>query len=376
MKALGIRVFRYALAAAIFYAAGAMIPYSLSEAFAQGSKERWDKTVAAAKKEGRVVVFGFVGQDLRQGIVDGFRKAFPEIDIEYTGGRENELVTRIMSERRGGVYGVDVIFSGASVAHLHLMPANALEPMPPALIMPEVADLKYWRDGRHRFTDKEGKWDLAFIEQTGAPIAYDPRHKAEEVDELTKLFDPKFKGRIVVNDPRVPGAGDAFFRWLWRIMEKEKAIDIYKKLRAQTGAIDRDQRRQLEWVAQGKFSVLLGPSNGTMQQLLKAGVKIGALDEFKDVGNWLASGFGTLMRLNKAPNPNAQIVFINWLLSRDGQTAYSRAVNALSRRNDVPTAHLPSWLVPKPGVKYWPSDLQGNTDKTEEEGKLINELFS
>lgn len=60
---------------------------------------------------------------------------------------------------------------------------------------------------------------------------------------------------------------------------------------------------------------------------------------------------GTAMLINKAPHPNAAGVFINWVLTKDGQTAWSKSRNQLSRRLDVPTDHLPPYIIPRTGGK-------------------------
>ena len=50
--------------------------------FAAQPQERWDKVVAEAKKDGKVVVAGPPVPGFRQGLIDGFRKTFG-ITLEY-----------------------------------------------------------------------------------------------------------------------------------------------------------------------------------------------------------------------------------------------------------------------------------------------------
>jgi len=56
--------------------------------------------------------------------------------------------------------------------------------------------------------------------------------------------------------------------------------------------------------------------------------------------------------LNKAAHPNAAIVFLNYLLTHEGQTAYSKAGGATVRRLDVPTDHLHPSTILVPGHTY------------------------
>jgi ABC-type Fe3+ transport system substrate-binding protein len=358
-------------------------------AFAQTKpdwKQRWDKVLSEAKKEGKVVVWGPPGELIRDAMTQGFGKAFPDIAIEYSGARGSEQATRIKAERDGGIFSIDTLLSGTTTAIIQMKPMKALDPVEPALILPEVTDVKYWLNNTLEFADKEGKYDLVFVNQLKMPLVYNlGQVKLEEVDSIHKLLDPKWKGKYVVNDPLPSGSGNVTFRWLWRVLGPEKATEYYRKIRDNAAVVDRDQRRQIEWVAQGKYAFLVAPSDGVMQQLLQRGLKFGVLPEFKE-GTYLTASFGSAMLINKPPHPNAATVFLNWVLGKDGQTAWSRAMNHTSRRVDVPTDHLPPYVIPKPGVKffsgtpkpgdrYWISHHEQNVKRSKEETKILKELF-
>ena len=53
-------------------------------------KQQWDKIVNAGKREGSVVVFGPAGETIRTVLVESFKKSFPEITLEFVGGRAAE----------------------------------------------------------------------------------------------------------------------------------------------------------------------------------------------------------------------------------------------------------------------------------------------
>src|SRR5437868_162635 len=53
------------------------------------------------------------------------------------------------------------------------------------------------------------------------------------------------------------------------------------------------------------------------------------------LGTYLTVGVGAATLLNKAPHPNAARVYLNWLLTKDGQTEWVKGTNFSSRRLDV-----------------------------------------
>ena len=112
-----------------------------------------------------------------------------------------------------------------------------------------------------------------------------------------------------------------------------------------------------------------------MYQLEKVGLKFETLADFKDYGGVLSAGFGSLMLLNKAPHPNAATVFVNWLLSRDGQKAWTKGMGYPSRRLDVPTDEVPWYWIPRAGVKYWNSYSEKAVLRSAAEEKILKELF-
>jgi ABC-type Fe3+ transport system substrate-binding protein len=350
------------------------------------SVPKWQQAVSGAEKEGKVVVFGPPGDIIRRFMTQGFRKAFPKISIEYSGGRGGELATRLKAEMEAGVHTADVFLTGTTTA-VAFFPKDVMAPIPPALILPEVTDPKRWRDQHLLYSDSTTPDNLIFVNHLSPLIVYNlDQVKVADIDRLDSLLEPKWKGKIVLNDPLPSGAAHVHFRWLWELLGAEKAQRYYRSLRKQAGAVDRDQRQQIEWIAQGKHAALVAPSGGVLAQLLQRGLKVGVLGEFKDVGGWSTASFGSLVLLKKAPHPNAATVFVNWLLTKEAQTAWSQALYHMSRRVDVPTSHLPPYVItqtngkywskdPKPGDKYWLSDLAQNLKRTPEEETILKELF-
>lgn len=357
-------------------AAVAAPEHASAQAQEAGWKKKWDGILSGAKKEERVVVAGPPGAEIRNLLTQRFREAFPNIELEYVAARGNELAAKIRSERSAGIYSLDVLLQGTTTALTYFKPLGALDPIPSALILPEVTDLKNWRDSKLEFADKEQQYNLVYAASVKVPVVFnESQARLEEVNGLYKLLDPKWKGKIVMNDPVPSGAGNVTFRFIWNVLGPEKAADYFKRMRAQIGAVDQDERRMVEWVALGKYAINLGPSDRMIPQLLNRGLKFGVVPEFVDYGSYLTPGPSSLVLINKRPHPNAAAVFVNWLLGKEGQKAWSEASGYISRRLDTPTDHLPPYVVPKRGGKYWSSYTENNINPSREEEKALQEIF-
>ena len=95
--------------------------------------------------------------------------------------------------------------------------------------------------------------------------------------------------------------------------------------------------------------MLIGVSDVIAEERIRAGVPLAIIDprQMKE-GTDVSPASGGLGLFNRAPHPNAAKVYINWLLSKEGQTAFARHTGYISARLDVPTDHSP-WRVPIPG---------------------------
>ena len=92
-----------------------------------------------------------------------------------------------------------------------------------------------------------------------------------------------------------------------------------------------------------------------METAIEKGLPVAHLTtkDFKE-GGQVAFGGSVLELINKAPHPNAAKVYINWLLSKEGQTEWVKASGYPSRRLDVPREQFDPGMLPKEGVSYLP----------------------
>ena len=113
-------------------------PASAASASA-GVASSWDDMLAAAKREGKVVVGGPPEPETRTKLPEMMKQRFG-IEVEYLTQTSSQIAARLPNERAANQYTVDVMLSGADTAYTVLLGQGWLEPLKPALLMPGVAD--------------------------------------------------------------------------------------------------------------------------------------------------------------------------------------------------------------------------------------------
>ncbi|NIO07261.1 MAG: hypothetical protein GTO40_04395, partial [Deltaproteobacteria bacterium] len=162
-----------------------------------GWEAEWERTVAAAKKEGKLTAY-ISGYD---GVVPAFQKAFPEIEVVLVTGRGSQLGPRILAERRARKNLTDVYSGGSTTPYKLLYRSGALEPIRPAFILPEVLDKSKWWRGEHRYIDPENSYIFAYTGNVGGGgiVHYNTNLVSpKEFKSYWDILEPKWKGKIVV----------------------------------------------------------------------------------------------------------------------------------------------------------------------------------
>ena len=292
----------------------------------------WEKVTDAAKREGRVVVSIPTSAELRKEFEGGFQKKFPGIELELSVARGASNINKIVEEEKAGVRSYDLHIGGTTSIVTGPLAQNLLEPIPLWMLLPEVKDAKNWWGG-HIWTDTAKKYIYSFTAYITETVWYNSNLvKPEEITSYDHLLDPKWKGKIAILDPRTPGSGESTWGFLWKI----KGEQYLNKLAAQEMIVGRNLRQLAETVARGKASLSIGISYYTYLPFVKAGLPVKPLPNPKE-GFYAATGSGNVAVIKNAPHPNAGRVFLNWLLSKDGQTAFTKALGQPTRRFDVDT---------------------------------------
>ena len=248
-----------------------------------------------------------------------------------------------------GIYRWDVYIGGGPSVLRGLKPSGSFAPLRPALRSPEVLDDKAWFGGLEAgWMDREKQTTMAFA-LTINPIVFVnwdfvAKDSLQTFDDLLK---PEFAGKIIFDDPRVPGQGAVTSLAIML----QKGPDFLKHLFS-SGHVTftNNSRQHVEWLARGRYPIGIGTPWDQIEFFRQQGIA-------KNVRRGVAApaglqvggpGFGTVSMMNRAPNPNAAVIYINWLLSKAGQGDWAAKTANNSRRIDIPSRERD--LAPRPGV--------------------------
>jgi iron(III) transport system substrate-binding protein len=326
----------------------------------------WEKTLAAAKQEGTVAVIGPPGDSYRAALL-AFQEQYPGIQVELLSGPNPDVNRRALNERQAEQYLWDVIVHAPSSLYGELKPAGALDPLRPVLVLPEVLDDSKWIKGfADGFTDLEKTYAYAFVSVFNW-TAYVNRSAVpeSELNRLDQLWDPKWVGKMAWQDPRMPSSGARVAGTL--LLGKGEA-KLRAFMRDQQPVLTRDGRQLTEWAIRARYPIAIAITPDTIETLSSQGIDMSSLQPLRDddaAAKGLNHGYGAVGLFNRPPHPNAAKVFINWLLSKDGQTIFAQRSLYNSRRTDVAVVAEDRVVDPKTDYldlnieETWPVYLDG-----------------
>ena len=332
----------------------------LDQAVAQETKQNslpeWENIVSNAEKEGKVSIYMSREGEFPK-VVSVFNKKFPKIHVSLvTGG--GHYAARILAERRARKYFADLVVTGPGTPYYVLYRRGLLDPIKPALILPEVTEPSNWWQGKQHYIDPEDKYVFVFMGPVSTGYVYYNTNqvKPSEFKSYYDLLKSKWKGKMIMRDPRTPGSGRSALRAIYHHPELGPKF-LVRLFGEMDLTLVRDPRQLVDWLAVGKYPICVFCTDARYAKA--QGLPV---DEFRAV-DWLKrpaivpSGSSTMAMLNRAPHPNATTVFMNWLLSRQGQTTLQDVLNPTgtvyeSMREDIPKDIIPAGRRRQKGVDY------------------------
>ncbi len=254
-----------------------------------------------AKQEGKLVVYGVGPPTLYNPIRDAFMKRFAGIELQGVDQRGRETREKIIAEQQSHNYVVDVAISGPDTqnelvqdGYIDDFQVSSIGSVIPDLVPPDRKD-----------NPRTVTIFTIAINTNLVPPADEPR-------QWTDLFDPRWKGKLEMDDPRGSGPGGTILSGLEALYGPE---DVDKKLAAQNMFFATQAGPLLDALARGEYAVYLSSAHTDVIAQRLAGAPIKQIKPEEGIGiTPINQGL-----VKNAPHPNAAKLWIEWSLSKEGQ---------------------------------------------------------
>jgi iron(III) transport system substrate-binding protein len=296
-------------------------------------QREWNDTLAKAK--GQPIALAVHGIEGHEAVVREFHKKFPDINVQLTVSNPSMIAPRIVTEQKNGIFAWDSWWAATANMNNVVLPAGGLDPIPNYLILPEVKDLSNWQAPNYLYTSDKGPFVFVHTYYEEATV-YRNKDVVRplDLDNADQLLDRRLRGQIAIRDPSRPNSGSFALAGL----AKAKGLDFVRQLFTEMAPVVIDNPRQLtDAVLRGDKAVIIGAEQDLITRCrLAGGCKSVVRLPF---GRYMFSRGVSVLK--NAPHKEATKVWINWLLSRDGQETYVREwaktndIGALSLRKDV-----------------------------------------
>jgi len=266
-------------------------------AAAQTPDADWAKVVAAAKQEGRVVVYNASSAERHSALSRAFEKKYG-VTVDLLNARSSEIRERIRSEQQVGRALADLTITSAATAWLQAESGT----FQPHGFLPQATKLiSPYKD--------DGTVIPISLSRYGILINTDLIKPGDEPKSWWDLTDPKWKGKILSDDPRASGGTNQAFIVLYDVLGR----GFHEKLRDQDLVFGRDTQLNLRRIGRGEYpiyTVLTLPDLANVRGLPVKGIVP------KEGSPYIPL---VLAMLKNAPHSNAARLYMNFFLEDEAQ---------------------------------------------------------
>lgn len=277
-----------------------------------GGGEKKATTPAAGGK--KLIIYTSMKESLIGGIVEGFKKKNPGIDVDYQSAGAGKLMAKIAAERQSGRILADVIWT-SEVPDFYSMKKEGILEQYKTPLFGEILN---------PFSDYDGHFTAARLGTLGIAINTD-KIKTPPT-QWSDLFKPEYKGAFGIADPAL--SGTAYMSVA--LLEKQFGWEFFDKLRANQARIGKGSGQVIDDTASGELSASLAVDYITNDKIDK-GAKIAL---FYPPELLLAPSPVAIFK--NSSNMDAAKKFVDYLLSAEAQKLIAEE-GTLSVRADVKT---------------------------------------
>ena len=296
-----------------------------------------------ARKEGQLVFYTSLSLTDYPKIMPAFEKSYPFIKTDTYRSTPSGVFTRVDTEARAGRYAADVV--GSAPVEMWELKQRKLSA---SYLSPERKALP---SGSY---DPEGYW-LAF-EVTPLVLAFNTRMlpAGEMARAYQDLLSPKWKGKMSLGTDEY-----TWFNIMLDSMGKKKGMEYMQALARQELQMPGSSsvmRVQLMLADESAIAIAARGRRVTEHKQQGAPIDFRILDPYGAEPNLLAL-------MQRAPHPYAALLFIDWMLSEEGQTRIADAAGRISIRKGIKHKPWVQELFQKEFVFLSPSSIGPNLNE-------------
>jgi iron(III) transport system substrate-binding protein len=290
-----------------------------------GYPASYQSVIDGAKKEGKVIVYTPTDTNAGRPLVREFEAMYPGVKVEYNDMNTTEIYNRVIAEAAAKSTGADIVWSSAMDQQVKLVADGYAA----TYESPEAANLPAWAVFQKQAYGTTFE-PVGIVYNKRLLPAADVPHTHADFLKLLKSDPTRFQGKVTTFDIEKSGSGFLFLTEDARI-DPAATWDIIK--------------------AMGSLGPRLQSSSGTMMERISSGENLIGYNMFlsyayarakKDpsLGYVVPEDYALVLSRvafvsKSARNPNAARLFLDYLLSKRGQTTLSGASELYSIRADV-----------------------------------------
>lgn len=317
--------------------------------------------IDGAKREGKVVVYGSDSPQNARDTRQAFNKRYPFINVEFTNAPTVVRFEKVLLSAKQGKPIADLVtaIGGSSAAYVD------------SSVLADMSQLPIWNNYPSE-TKLQGKYISGpFTRHWGLAYNTSVVGKSDLPNSWEDLLQPKWKGAIAANSI----TRSVTFTPLWYAWGAEKATKFLEGLMANGLQVRKEGAdAAVLMLAGGEFSLVITAAEYQVQEDQHKGMPV----------EWLAldplptTTGGLMGALKDAPHPNALRIYVNWLLSEEGQRVYSTVTGFFPIHPKLAdmTPNFKDWQKRIAGKKKAVRTLEQEYQATKPGGSLIENTWS
>lgn len=309
---------------ALLLAGVVSLPALAAGAIPPGYPDSYQSVIDAAKAEGRLVIYAAADIDLVNPLIKDFQSMYPGIKVEFNDINSAELFKRFTSETAAGKNVADVVWSVAMDSQMKL----ANDGYAQAYTSPELENLQDWAHWRNEIFGTTFE-PIVMVYNKKQFAANEVPQTHAQFANLLKTQANKFTGKVTTYDVKKTGSGFLFITQ--DIKQNPGTWTLIKSMGERNVRLQVSTSAMLDAISSGQNLIgynLLGSYALTRAQ---KDPQIGVIMP-KDYTLVISR----LMFISKyAPHSNAAKLWVDYLLSKRGQTLVAEKVHLYSVRKDI-----------------------------------------